>query len=223
MLVRALIVMLLVLNAGVAAWWISQEPAPPAPAGAEVPGIARLQLVREAEETGIPGRVPPGTPQPAIAEAGSARCVALGPFPTRDAAETATAALRPRVTRVAVREQAGAEGATGWRVFLPAAADRDAALATAARIGAAGFDDYLVVREGDEANSIALGRYRSQSGAQRRAEALKSAGFDARVEPLGGAMTYWLDVEAPATFDPEQARASIAASQAKLRECAPGR
>jgi hypothetical protein len=47
MLVRALIVLLLVLNVGVAAWWIAR-PAPPPPAEEKLPmGVARLQIVGE--------------------------------------------------------------------------------------------------------------------------------------------------------------------------------
>ena len=47
MLVRALVVLLLVLNVGVAAWWTLRTPPAP-PSAVETPlGVAKLRLVRE--------------------------------------------------------------------------------------------------------------------------------------------------------------------------------
>ena len=75
----------------------------------------------------------------------------------------------------------GGEGpAAGWRVYLPRLPSPDAAQAIAARIGEAGFSDYLVVRDGADANTIALGRYGSEDAARRRSVALRAAGFPAR-------------------------------------------
>ncbi|MGH8082439.1 MAG: SPOR domain-containing protein, partial [Lysobacter sp.] len=49
MLVRALIVLLLALNIGVAAWWIAR-PAPAAPAEEKLPlGVTRLRLADEGQ------------------------------------------------------------------------------------------------------------------------------------------------------------------------------
>src|SRR3546814_114647 len=49
MLARALIVLLVVLNLGVAAWWMARDDAAPAVASVEQPpaDVARLQLLRE--------------------------------------------------------------------------------------------------------------------------------------------------------------------------------
>lgn len=222
MLVRALIVLLVVLNAGVTTWWIAHDPLPPAPTSAEAPGVVRLQLASEggtpvAQRTAAtPAADASGNP---AAAATPARCFAFGPFASAVAAQAAANVLRPRVTRLATREQAGGTGATGWRVYLPPAADRDGALAMAQRIGAAGFDDFIVIREGADANGIALGRYRSESSARRRVDALKAGGFDARIAPLGGTTAYWIDVEASAGFDAEQARAASDAPQSQPRTC----
>lgn len=54
MLVRALIVLLIALNLGVAAWWIAR-PAPPAPPREQLPlGVARLQMVDEPRNAAKP-------------------------------------------------------------------------------------------------------------------------------------------------------------------------
>ena len=54
MLIRALIVLLVVLNLGVAAWWLTRSAAPPVAMVAEPEGIARLQLLSEAMPTASP-------------------------------------------------------------------------------------------------------------------------------------------------------------------------
>ncbi|HLT44692.1 MAG TPA: SPOR domain-containing protein [Luteimonas sp.] len=150
MLIRSLIVLLVVLNLGVGAWWLLHDTPPEAPL-LQPAGVPRLQLREEA--------APP-----------------------------ATAPLDGAVARVATAaadDQAGQAiactgeeaGAAGWRVYLPPLDSLDAAEATASRIRAAGFSDLLVMREGVEANSVALGRYGTREAAQRRIAALQAAGF----------------------------------------------
>jgi hypothetical protein len=235
MLVRALIVLLLVLNLGVAAWWATRAP-PPAPAAVEPAlGVARLQLLGETTSR------PPAATADAPASTAAAtstltaptapdftalptpqQCFAFGPFASKPAADAALAKLRPQVQSATAREQAAATAARGWRVFLPPLASLEEAQATAQRIAAAGFDDFLVVREGGEANSIALGRYRNEEGARKRAEALVAAGFAARTAALGedGApKVTWLEVIADEAFDPASAQAAIGAAQRRKLDC----
>ncbi|KAF1694616.1 SPOR domain-containing protein [Pseudoxanthomonas koreensis] len=114
--------------------------------------------------------------------------------------------------------QEEAVGATGYRVLLPPHPDREQAQATADRIAAAGFQDFLVLRQGAEANAIALGSYRSRDTAERRATALRAAGFPAEVRAQGGSGTsrWWLD---GATTDAAAVRSAFPAAQD--RDCAP--
>ena len=148
MLIRAAIVLLLVLNLGVAAWWVLHD-APPAPAVPQPSGVPRLQLLDES--------TPAGDDAPG------------------NQARTASSAVP--AAPGACRGPAG-QG-TNWRVYLPDLESAEAAQAMAARIGAAGFSDFLVMREG-EANSIALGLFSTLEGAQRRVESLQAKGFPAR-------------------------------------------
>jgi len=244
MLARALVVLLLMLNLGVALWW-ALRPAPAAEtAYRPAEGIARLQLLREAPaRASAPARTPPlvpsgppaeatatpaPTPAPATADADDApaaasvesRCFSFGPY--ADAAVLATARTRLSslgALRANARETISA--ARGWRVFLPAQPDRAAAEAMADRIRAAGFDDYLIVPAGDEANSIALGRYGSERGARQREAALRAAGFEAQAQPIGDAATqHWLDVATGRTFDAAAARRATGAAQANPLDCA---
>ena len=171
MLIRALIVLLVILNVGVAAWWIfSPEPTLPAPTSmpSESPG---LQLVSERASmasanriaplpaTPIPTTAPPIEPPAVAGGVAAARCMTVGPFIDASALATARNALQPRVSRLVVRQ--APSGRKGWRVWLPPLPDHASALAMAARIDAAGFKDYYVLPSGDDANGIALGRFGS--------------------------------------------------------------
>lgn len=240
MLVRALVVLLLVLNVGVATWWALRTPAAPAAAYEPPPGVAKLQLVDETRAVAAPrpaAATPPPAPppkptsnapavaatsapaQPAPPPPDAARCYSVGPFNDASAAANARDLLLAVSTKVVPREQSTGS-ARGWRVYLPAAATLEEAQATAQRISAAGFNDFFVVRQGGEANSIALGRYRNEDAARRRAQTLTAAGFAARAEPLGdGRTTVWLDLVANDNFDPARAQAAVLAPARPL-DCA---
>lgn len=196
MFTRALIVLLVMLNLGVALWWVTRADATGEDAEVEQPaGVARLQLASEASPriAAAPSTAPGGgdaaEPRP-VQE--SARCFALGPFGDADAALAARAVLPATVLRVRQREAVPANAA--WRVTMPALADRAAATAMAERLRQAGFNDLFVVAEGTEANSIALGRFGGETAARSHADALREAGFEVRAEAIGNARQHWLDV-----------------------------
>jgi hypothetical protein len=209
MLIRALIVLLLVLNLGVALWW-AMRPAPAAPGVEALPaGVARLQLV--SEQQGEPAPAPPF-------EMAVERCLRFGPFADAAAAGAARADLRPLAVQVRpYRDFAGT--ARSWKVLLPTAGV-EAAEAAAERIAAAGFRDWLVIREGEDAGSVALGLYRNQAAARERVQALQDAGFAAELEPVGaGPARHWVDVAVPAGFDADAAQERIAAAGHAPLDC----
>lgn len=197
MLIRALIVLLIVLNLGVAAWWLTRQ-APPPPPPPELPsGVARLQLVEEPATAATPPTAASVQAAPATRPAGDAepaRCFSLGPFTSEASAILAQNGLQPQLLRARLRE-VPAPSAKGYEVLMPPAPSREEAQALAARIGAAGFDDFLVINQGENTHGIALGRYRSREAAERRQSALQAAGFAARLAPVGGAAPsqWWID------------------------------
>ncbi|GAB1596797.1 hypothetical protein [Lysobacter claricitrinus] len=192
MLMRALLVLLLVLNAGVAAWWALHAPAPTRSTPMLPADVPTLRLVGEPTASIAASTVPPRV-------ATSLRCYRYGPFSNATAFDAARRAIVAQVAWTATAEQlAGTPRA--WRVVLPQP-DRATATATAARIGAAGFRDYLVMPDGGtDANAIALGRYRNETSARERVDALAKAGFPARAEPVGARVVRWLDVAATPAF-----------------------
>ena len=224
MFARALIVLLLVLNAGVAAWW-AVRPVPQPAAAAQPEGVARLQLLSEVPLQARPKPRAPIAPQAppvattAPAAAAGAQCFSFGPYADAAAASAARTRLQPLVQRIAQRTQAAP--ARAWRVYLPRLPTLDAAQAMAQRIAVAGFSDYLVLREGAEANSIALGRYSSEGAARDRAATLVAAGFPARAEPLpDGAAATWLDVAVAAGSDVARVQALASAPRRGPLDCA---
>lgn len=236
MLLRAAIVILVMLNLGAAGWWLFQpQPGVAAGMAAAAPG---LRLLKEApapsppvvsatadaaaapspSAAAAPPAAAPGTPMATPAPAAPiaveqpAVCLRFGPFADPAARSVARTALATAgVTAVAFDERA--RGVRGWKVFLPAQPSREAAVATAERLKAAGVADLFVMTEGADANSIALGRFSSETGARRRQTELRGKGVQAQVEPVGGTPAQaWLDARLPAGAD-RAALARIARSQ----------
>src|SRR5690606_34671243 len=188
MLIRATIVLLAVLNLGVAAWWL-WRPAPVPPAVEQPPGVPRLVLLEEI----VPAAAPPAAATPARtpsrpaasaadaaggdaaandAAPAAAQPRAPGPAPaTPDTTDDDGAPAAPLAGEPRCEDAEGPGGTRGWRVYLPPAPDLASAEATAARIAAAGFSDYLVLRDGAHQNGIALGMFSTEAGAQRRSAA----------------------------------------------------
>lgn len=215
MLTRALIVLLLVLNLGVAAWWMTRAPPAPPASFEPAPGVARLQLPGETGSSTTPA------PQRRAEAVAVSQCVSLGPFVDAQTAERARTQLQPYALSIDTRrEYAGT--ADSWRVFMPPLASLDQAEAAAQRVVAAGFSDYYVVREGDDAGSVALGLYSDEATARARVATLAAAGFAARAEPIGaGPATYWLDVVAGGALEAQRAQALTGATQRHELDCAP--
>ena len=229
MLIRASIVLLIVLNLGVAAWWLAGPATPPRDPALQPEGVPRLQLLHERAEapanTGTVAAVPDTRAQSAAAGevgvvAAAPLCFSVGPFDAEAAAVAAAERLRNVVASTRTRS-VPATGASAYSVFLPPAPDRAQAQAAAERIGAAGFDDFLVVNTGEMANSVALGRYGSLAVAERRQASLLAAGFPAQVSAVGARTPaqWWLDARAPREFTRQNAQALVGAAESQELEC----
>lgn len=231
MIQRALLVLLIVINLGVAAWWATRAPPAPTPAVEQPAGVPRLQLLSEAPRrtaprpaatataTAAPLVAAPATVASSATAPVAMQCFSFGPYPNPAALRRAHARVQAQVVRAQVREVAAA--ATGWRVFLPPLPSRAEAQAMVERMRAAGLDDLLVIVDGSEANAIALGRYRGEDAARRRQAALQKAGFTVQIAPLGAVATQgWIDVATGSDFDSARVAQDIAAAQARKIDCA---
>lgn len=209
MLIRALIVLLLTLNLGVALWWATRTPPPSIPVFEPDPQAERLQLVEETVAT-VPSTPAPDEPR---------QCLSLGPFADPEALAAARERLGARVLEARTRREFTGTP-DGWRVILPPLADLEQAAAAAERIAAAGFQDYYVMRSGADAGAVALGLYGNEAAARSRAEALREAGFDVRVEPTGaGPLRHWLDLAVAGDVDAAAVQAEAGSPQRQPLDC----
>jgi len=229
MILRAAIVILLVLNIGVAAWWIGGGNALHEPAPAALPSdVPALRLVSESAApkpaaavadaaTAAPAASETtATVEPAKIEDG--HCLRFGPFADAAARDAARPALAGSSAALLSRD-VPAKSARGWKVYLPAFATREEAQAMGEKIRAAGIKDWYALNEGADANSIALGRYGGEEAARRREAELNAKGIPAKAEALGdSAPQWWLDARLKPDANPA-ALAGIAPS--KRIDCAP--
>ncbi|HVI53913.1 MAG TPA: SPOR domain-containing protein [Luteibacter sp.] len=128
----------------------------------------------------------------------SYRCLAIGPFTNQVDLRSMRAAIAARTVRSRQRQEQTSES-HGWRVFLPAQATRDLALAQARRLEAKGIKDYFVVTAtGELQNSVALGLFHDPANAKKRRDEVIAAGFPARMaERTEITPVWWLDVVVP--------------------------
>ena len=199
MILRGLVVFLACLNLGVGLWWfLHRDFVPPQPPAQEE-GTGTLVLLGEAEapppaDLADVGAVP--VPMPA-----AAACLSIGPFGTPAELRGAMSALTPLVARIQFREVT-AQALRGYRVYLPAAGNREEALAAARQLAARGVRDYYVVTAGEEENTVSLGLFRDLGNAEKRREELAALGFQPVLEPrTGGGSEWWIDVAAEPGFD----------------------
>ncbi|MDQ0010668.1 hypothetical protein J2T07_002874 [Luteibacter jiangsuensis] len=197
----------------------------PAPPGSGAPPVASASVAAPASVAALPktaSTTAPATSSPAIppakpgtkAVAGdtllaptetaptsprrSYRCLALGPFANQVDLRAARTAIASRTVRSRQRQEQTSES-HGWRVFLPALATREQALAQARRLDAKGIKDYFVVTaQGDLQNSVALGLFHDPANARKRRDEVVAAGFPARMsERTETTPVWWLDVVIP--------------------------
>jgi hypothetical protein len=225
MLQRLLFVLLIALNIAVAAWlWLGEDGAhtpiasdrdvPRLQLLAEVPLAAHTMALPLPETTAISSapapvvaqtasapappatvvEMPPATPIAATSTKRSYRCLALGPFPTQADVRSARAALAPKVARSRTRQEQTALS-HGWRVYLPALATREQALALARKLDAKDVKDYFVVSSGDQPNTISLGLFHDPANARKRRDDVAALGFPARMSELTDSVpNFWLDL-----------------------------
>ena len=263
MLTRLLIVLLAILNVGVALWWLAPRAEPVAVVPPAEPGVASLEVL----PSPAPGKVGPAAPvvaetqvpasapltaAPAPAAAAEAKpaalppaaiaaveakpaenkpaeirppavvqCASLGPYATQAQAQAAMSALGADAARPRLREVSG-KAASSYRVLIAPAASREEAQATAKRIVEAGFSDYFIVSQGEEANAVALGQYRNREGAERRLASLTAAGFPAKLAASGTeiAPSWWVDTATAGAATPASLKQRTAAAQQQSLDCA---
>lgn len=199
MLLRALIVLLLCMNIGVAIWWAAhREPTIPVLSATES-GVASLTLLSESERKPVADAAELTVAPEALSP--ESVCLSLGPFSTPADLRRAMNILMPQVERIQYREVA-AVALHGYRVFLPAAGSRAQALETARALSDKGITDYYVVTAGDQQNTVSLGIFRELENATKRHDAVAVLGYNPTIEARTEQVPqWWIDLAAKAEFD----------------------
>lgn len=232
MFARMLLVWLVVMNLGVLAWWALHRPLP-AESGAQVdPSIPRLELLQASgdppaviarAQSQVPGQAQLHALQPQVdvtastAQGESSVCASFGPFAEASQANAAAASLRGIGAKVKLRQVPGSH--RGYNVQLPPLASAAEANAMAARLREAGFNDLVVIKQGEQQNGIALGRFGSEENARHHQAALRAKGFRAQLLPNASGSRFWLDVEAPTGFNAAAQRRAINAPGVQNIRC----
>ena len=199
MTLRAVLLLLVCMNAGVGLWWALHRDPVHQPLPALERGVSGLTLLRETERSTLPAAAElEAAPEPL---ADMPLCLSIGPFETPADLRASMGRLMPQVGRIQFRELP-ATALRGYRVFLPAAASRADALASARALAARGLRDYYVVTAGDQQNTVSLGLFRDLENAKRRQVEVAALGYTATVEARTEQVPqWWIDIAAPAGFD----------------------
>ena len=194
MFVRLLFLLLVALNLGAGAWLLFGRAPAPAFSPPTDPGVPELRLLSETHHAAHPdSAVSAPAPAPRAREA----CTTLGPFMTTVDMRAAMQTLSPHVARIQYREEQ-VRHSHGYWVYLPAVANREAALDEARQLAAKGIREYYVVTAGDAQNTISLGLFNDESNAQNKIEEVQALGFQAKVEQrVDTEPAYWLDYAVP--------------------------
>jgi hypothetical protein len=217
MLPRVLVILLLVMNIGVAAWWFLRPEHEPRRFAPTEPAVAGLELLAESEARGSVAEMAEA-PQP-IQPSADAVCQRIGPFLTQADLRRVIGALTPVVQRIQFRETR-ALARRGYWVYMPAQATRDAALATARELAARGLRDYYVVTAGDRENTISLGLFRELDNARKRQADVQGMGFSAELgERTEEIPQYWVDIAADPRFDWRAQLGGYAGVESSRIEC----
>ena len=215
---RGLLLILLLANLGVFAWYRWYVlPNRPAPALAPPLGGQPLKLMSEltpaekkalasaAGTTSPPAaatvaaapattRVPAPTTA-AIAAAAAQVCVSYGPFPSADAANMGMSRLKLLGLTASQRSIPG-KAKLGYWVYLPSFGSHKEAQAAADLLKKKGVTDIYVVPDEANRNAVSLGVFSQKDGAIQREKEIRKLGYRAQMaDRFRDEARYWLDAK----------------------------
>jgi len=132
-----------------------------------------------------------GTAAPANS---AARCASLGPLAAAAEATALRVALQARDVQARER-QASTQQADGFWVYIDKLPDAAARTRALQRLSHAGVRDAAALADSGQ---VSVGLFSEQTGADKRAAAVRAAGFEPIIEARRHAVDqYWLDVNLP--------------------------
>ena len=217
---RILVILLLILNIGFAAWQVTsaRQHAAVARLAPADPGVEPLRLLSEVAApspaappqppVSVPTPAPQPTPPPVTqstapptppASQTHTACYTVGPLPDTQQAEQ----LMQRLNQKGIAGQqrmTETRSTGGYRVILPPLPSKESAQRVARQLAAKGVTDYQVGVDDNQRDIISLGVYKDQQAATRRQAQVDALGYASRVEPREiVTQSYWLDTQASDT------------------------
>jgi len=124
-------------------------------------------------------------------------CFHVGPLP--DTALTSNAESKlVEWNLVFVRRAAEIKVITGYQVFLPSLASKEAAERKRQELTRLGFKDHALIQNPAGEDIISLGLFSVEANAQSRVHELAAKGIEAKMQPLHQSRdVYWLDINSP--------------------------
>ncbi len=197
-MLRSIFVFLVCLHVGTASWWLFHRESRPLALPAQEKNTPYLSLLSEVERS-QQGSAEELNAAPQSLSA-TPLCLSIGAFDTPADLRAAMNLLTPIAGRIQFREMQAA-ALQGYRVYLPAAQNREEALQFARQLAANGLRDYYVVTAGAQENTVSLGIFRDLKNAELRKQAVTQLGFNPVLESrTEQASQWWIDVAVPEDF-----------------------
>jgi hypothetical protein len=197
-MLRSIFVFLVCLHVGTASWWLFHRENRPNMLPAQEKNTPYLSLLSEVERSQNSGSEELNAAPQSLSA--TPLCLSIGAFDTPADLRAAMNVLTPIAGRIQFREMQAA-ALQGYRVYLPAAQNREEALQFARQLAANGLRDYYVVTAGAQENTVSLGIFRDLKNAELRKEAVTKLGFNPVLESrTEQASQWWIDVALPEDF-----------------------
>ena len=210
---RALVLLLVLLNIGFAAWQLALQDQDIKQLSPADSGTEPLRLLTEGKVSQAPQVAPspdePNTPSVAAPE----RAVPLSPTlppvpicfvvgPIADPEQASLIAQRLRAAGITSIQRVELSGDNpSYRVVLPSLPSRESALQVGRQLAADGVTDYQVIVDDSQRNVVTLGVFKDQPAAARRQAQIAALGYAPRIEARESpAQSYWLDTRQESQF-----------------------
>ena len=191
-------------NLGLWMWanWYKEAPVEEHRAARAPIAPEKMRLLTEPDVKLTPRKAPPPANAELVANA-VPLCLHIGPFAETALVTQAETKLSELLLGFTHRTEE-IKITTGYRVYLPPLASKEAAERKRQELTRLGFKDHAVIQEDDWRNAISLGLFSVEANAEARVRELVAKGVKAKVQPLLQNRTrIWLDLIAPVS--PENA------------------
>ncbi|MHB8624321.1 MAG: hypothetical protein ACYC9J_07825 [Sulfuricaulis sp.] len=196
MILKWVFAALVLANLGLWMWasWYRQPPGEEIRLARAPIAPEQMRLLSEPGAKLQPRQAPPPANAELTATAVAPDCLHIGPLPDMDMSTKAEAKLN-ELHITFTRRVEETKTVSGYQVYLPPLASREAAERKRQELTRLGFKDHALMQDPGWDNAISLGLFAVEANAAARVHDLTAKGIEANVRPLTQNRTsYWLDI-----------------------------